>query len=849
MLIQGLLILIFVVIISFMAFLYFSLRGAPSSIDLTFNPPGITKIYASDGTPLARLFVENRQVVPIERIPKDLQNATVAFEDKRFYQHSGIDIQGIGRSLFRNIKNGDLKGQGGSTITQQLARNMGVEGLTREKSVQRKMHEWIVATQIEKSYTKPQILEMYLNQVNYGQNAFGVQAAAQTYFGKDVNKLDLAQCALLAGLPNRPTVFNPYKDKKAAKIQRDIVLDNMSQQHYITPEQYAKAKAEYIHLAAPKPPKQGNQIFHAPYFVDYVIDQLKKKYGQDTLLRGNLNVYTTLNLTMQEQAEKALQSGIADARDRGATQGCLVAMDPKTGEIRSMVGGTDYGKNQFNIVTQARRQPGSSFKAIVYAAAIDSAGYTEDSRVYDAPVTYRTGGKPYSPRDDSAFSYNHVDLRTAMAYSINVPAIKVLKDIGPQTAIFYAHKMGIEMDTPLAPVLSLALGSSEVSPLEMANVYATIASGGNRPVPTPLTRIADAADKTLEDVPPQVETRVLKPETARQLDDMLRAVVTEPRGTGAGAIDVPEARGKTGTTQGHKDVWFIGYTPDLVCAVWAGHPFHDPKTGRDGDAEMEGGAWGATVCVPIWKNFMLQALPVYKAVLAKEAARTKGPVQAKPMPPLPVETKLDGSDASGGTDTYYNSRRYQRRHRRHTYSTDVNGNSQADTTSPDAAAAPVSDATNNADGTSAATVDNDTGLLAPPGAPNSHRETFATGAAPNVMSPQYDTPPPDASASGTSADGSASPRRRTRRRQNTVTDPAGTPTGDTSGDSQSPRRRATAPAAPRPRPEQQYVTVRVNPNDGKLATKWTPQYVERRYPKGQEPHSYSHMDQPPPGER
>ena len=853
MLMQGITILICVVIISILAFLYFSLRGAPSSIDLTFNPPGITKIYAADGTPLARLFVENRVVVPIERIPKDLQNATVAFEDKRFYQHSGIDLQGIGRSLFRNIKNGDLKGQGGSTITQQLARNMGVEGLTREKSVQRKLHEWLVATQIEKSYTKPQILEMYLNQVNYGQNAFGVEAAAQTYFGKDVDKLDLAQCALLAGLPNRPTVFNPYKDKNAAKLQRDIVLDNMLAQHYITPDQCAKAKAEYIHLAAPKPPKQGNQIFHAPYFVDYVVDQLKKKYGQDALLRGNMNVYTTLNLTMQEQAEKTLQDGIKDAHDRGATQGCLIALDPKSGEIRAMVGGTDYGKNQFNIVTQARRQPGSSFKAIVYSAAIDSGAYTEESRVYDAPVTFHaSGGKAYTPRDDSGYSYNHVDLRTAMAYSINVPAVKVIKDIGPQTAIFYAHKMGIEPDTPLAPVLSLALGSSGVSPLEMADVYATIAAGGNRPVPTPLTRIADASDKTLEDIPAQVETRVLKPETAHQVDDMLRAVVTEPKGTGAGAIDVPEARGKTGTTQGHKDVWFIGYTPELVCVVWAGHPVHNAKTGRDGDAEMEGGAWGGTVCVPIWRNFMLQALPVYKTVLAKEAARTKGAIVPKPMPPLPTVTKLDGSDGSDPsdeTDTYYNSRRYRRRHRRHTDNTDFNA--PTDTTSPDAASPAVTDATDNADGTRSATVDNDTGLLAPPGAANSHRETFATGAAPSVMSPQYDSPSSDGSAGGTSPDSGSAPRRRTRRRPSanpaSTGDSSGT-TGDNSGDNPAPRPRRRA-AAPRPRQEQQYVTVRVNPNDGKLATKWTPQVIERRFPKGQEPRSYSNLDPPPPGER
>ena len=573
----GVTLLVLVAVITFLACMAYQLKDAPSSIDINYDPAGRTFIFSSDGVMLAKLYTENREKVTIDKIPKDLQNATVAFEDRRFYTHSGIDFPGIGRALWQNVKHGDVRGQGGSTLTQQLARNMGVEGLNRDKTLGRKLHEMLVAAQIEKSYTKQQILEMYLNQVNYGAGAYGVQAAAQTYFGMSVSKCDLSHCALLAGLPNRPAYLNPYRNKKAALAQRDIVLSHMLSEGYITPQQCADAKAEFIHLAAPRPPKQGSQIYHAPFFVNYVVDQMRQKYGPDYLGRGNLRVETTLNWPMQQAAEASLVSGIERAGGRGPTQGCLVCLDQKTGQIKAMVGGTDYSKSQFNIVTQARRQPGSSFKAVVYAAAIDSHVVTEQTRVYDAPQTYSNGGKPYTPRDDNGYSYNHVSLRTAMAYSINVPAVKVIKMLGPRTAIQYARLMGVT--SPLDPVLSLALGSSGVTPLEMATVYATIANGGNHPQPTPFTRLADLSGATIEDLPPAVESRVLQPSTVAQLDDMLRAVVTEPRATGNNVADVSEARGKTGTTQGHKDVWFVGYDPNLTCAVWAGHPVYT-KNGK-----------------------------------------------------------------------------------------------------------------------------------------------------------------------------------------------------------------------------------------------------------------------------
>lgn len=837
--IQAISILILVAIIAAMVFVGMQLKHAPSSIDITFNPPGRTLIYSSDGTLLARLYVENRRVVPISQIPKDLQNATVAFEDKRFYEHSGIDVQGIIRALGRNIESGDLTGQGGSTITQQLARNMGVDGLTKQKSISRKVHEWVIANQIEKSYTKQRILEMYLNQVSYGQGAYGVQAAAQTYFGKSVDKLDLAQCALLAGLPNRPSYFNPYKDKAAAKAQRDIVLTNMLAQHYITPDQYNTAKAEYIHLAAPKPPKQGSQVFHAHYFVDYVVQQLKQRYGAKALLEGNMRVETTLNWPMQEIAEKAVQNNIAGARHFNVTQGALVALDPKTGQIKAMVGGVDYKTSQFNIAAYGRRQPGSSFKAIVYSAAIDSGAVNENSTSFDGPVTFQNGGSPYSPRDDGRFLYRNVTLRTAMALSINVPAVKVIHLIGPQTAIRYARIMGVT--SPLDPVLSLALGSSGVTPLEMADVYATIASGGNHPVPTSLTRIADINGKTIEDIPPAVETHVLKPSTVTQVDDMLRAVVTE--GTGRPVADVPDARGKTGTTQGHKDTWFVGYTPQLVCAVWAGHPVHNAKTGRDSyGEEMSRGAWGMSVCAPIWRDFMLKAGPIYQAALAKEAAKHKSD-----QPTAPAQITNPNAAI---TETTSDSSATRERHSRHREPDTANSATAA---TGFANQPSVTDRTENPDGTTTATVDDDTGLLAPPGSPNSHQETFQPGAAPTVMSPQYDNSSPTNSApADTSSIDTPPAQPRHRKQRDHATDgtrtdsPPSTVIGTASNTTSD--NTVSAPPPPPAPPKPQYVTVRINPEDGLLATKWTPQYVLKTYVKGKQPKRYSKMYKPPPGE-
>ena len=768
---------------------FFVLKQTPTTINLDAVPLGITYIYSSDGTELAEFFTERRKVVPVDDIPKYMQDATVAFEDKRFYQHQGVDFKGIGRALSSNLRHGDMKGEGGSTIIQQLARNIGVEGLDRRKSFGRKVKELIVANQIEKSYTKQEILTMYLNLVNYGSGAYGVEAAAEVYFNKHVKQLDLAQCALLAGLPNRPNEFSPYKDMKAAKAQQGRVLTLMLEQGMVTPQQFQHATNETIKLAGAKPSQQGSQIFHAPYFVNYVVDQIQRKYGRDRIYEGNLKIYTSLNWPMQQIAERAVENGIADAGGRGPTQGALVALDPATGEIKAMVGGVDYKKSQFNIAAQARRQPGSSFKAVVYSAAINDGSVKESTTVLDERVVFPGTPKPYVPKDDSGYSDRRVTLREAMAQSINVPAIKVLYLIGPKTAVRYARMMGVE--SPLDPVLSLALGSSGVTPLEMASVYSTFPAGGNHPEPAAWTRLTDMQDNVIEDVPPAIETHVLQKETVTQLDDMLRAVVTEGTADKVEGMP-PDARGKTGTTQGHKDVWFVGYTPDLVCAVWAGHPIYKSKNLPPAyGEEMEGNAWGATVCAPIFARFMSQSLPVFRSYKAKEVARLKAhpsaPVTHPASVPVPT-TQPPPDDTNPSPDT-----------------------------PPAAAPAHKSAPHDNGDGTVTVTVDDATGLLAPDGSAGSHSETFTAGTEPTTLSPQYTVTPaaPDAGA-GTPAPTDTPRSRRHRRRHD-------------SGDG--------------------TVTVVINPEDGLLATRYCPQQVSQTFQAGQEPHEYSPMYPPPPGEQ
>jgi len=830
-------VIILVAILSITVLVCYVLKHTPNT-PLGFSAPkGRTQILSEDGVMLARLYTENRVVVPLEKIPKNLQNATVALEDKRFYQHSGVDAEGIARSVWSDIRYRDWHREGASTLEQQLVRNMGIDGLTTQKTFSRKVHEWIAAAQLERTKSKQEILEMYLNQVNYGSGCWGVEAASETYFGKHVQDLDLAQCAMLAGLPNRPSVYNPYYHKEAAKAQRNIVLANMLDQGFINDDQYEQATTEPIKLISSKPPTVGSQIYSAPYFVNYVIDQLKREYGEDEIDQGNLRVYTSLNFKMQQAAEQVVRDHINPDNQDGPTEAALVAIDPKTGEIKAMVGGLDYKKTNFNLATQARRQPGSLMKMVVYAAAIDSGIVSRTTRVLDTPETFKLGGQTYTPKDDSRPSYDNVSLISAFSQSINIPAVKVLNMMGPETAVRYGHVMGI--NSPLVPVLSLALGSSPVTPLEMTDVYATVANGGNHPEPMPIVRLTDTNDNTIEDVQPSIDQGVLAPATVSFLNDMAAATMVG-FGTAASAGDIPDAHGKTGTTQDHKDVWFIGYTSDIVVGVWAGHPLHNKHTGKDSYGMPMSGAWGNTVAVPIWHDFMLKAIPIIQEEKAKAAAKAaQAAAPAAPAAAQPAAT------TAGSTS--------------------------------EKAAAAKNAAEDNASTVVTVNVDNDSGLLAPEGSPNSHMETFAKVAAPTQMSPQYVTkesapaakptpiPTVDNSDSNgvvpdTDTDTNTAPTDTTQTPQATpqATAPAAAPqTPVLAPPAPKPIQQAAPPPPPAPRPEPAprpiyrqpaTVSVLINPEDGLLATKWDPVTTYRSYTRGSEPKKYSKMYGPPPGE-
>jgi len=572
--------------------LYYSMsRLLPSGPGgLTYQARDATRIYSSDGVLLARLYEENRDVIGIEKIPKDLQNATIAIEDKRFYQHVGFDPYGIARAMWINVRGGSME-QGASTITQQLARNIY---LSRKKTIARKLQEIAMAMAIERRFSKQQILEMYLNEVYYGSGAYGVESAAQTYFGKHTSGLTLPECALIAGLPQRPSGYSPFNDMDASVGRRNVVIQKMADQGFITTETAQQAMAATVHLAH----KPADLRWRAPYFVSYVIQQLGDEYGESTIHNGGLRIYTTLDYRMQETAEDAVRNGVRRFRNLRVGQGALIAMDPQTGGIRAMVGGTDFNKNQFNVVTQGHPQPGSTFKPFVYTAALES-GKTIYSRVPDKRVWLRGRNEaPWPQNYDHRYRNRDVSYLEAVRWSINVPAVLVAKEIGIDKVIRYARALGVTSALP--EDLTMALGSASLTPLEMARAYCAFANGGEAVTSTCVSRVTTADGGVLKDYTPSRQ-RAMRQSTAEGIDTMLRAVVTS--GTGHYVYSrVPNARGKTGTTDQNMHAWFIGYTPELVTAVWVGNDKPRPMLQ----------VWGGNVCAPIWSDFMRVAVPIQK---------------------------------------------------------------------------------------------------------------------------------------------------------------------------------------------------------------------------------------------
>jgi len=554
-----------------------------------YQPARSTRIYARDGSLLGSVYKENRVWVPIAQIPPIVREAFIASEDKNFYRHHGVDFFGIARAAIADLTH--QRQQGASTITQQLARKLF---LNDNYSVSRKIQEALLAMEIERYYTKDEILERYLNLVYLGSGAYGVDAAAHTYFGRGVATLTAGQAAMIAGVVAAPSDYSPYVSMSKAKSRQTRALNLMAESHFITQAQADDAIAAPIVLAGERP--AGLQGYSSPYFTTYVISQLEKLFGKQAVQEGGLQVYTTVDPKLEAAAQEAVDYGVnaALAEGIGAHEAALVSIRPSTGEIVAMIGGAKFSlANQFNRAWQARRQPGSSFKAYVYTAAIDN-GMAASTIVDDSPVSYPMGdGTQWSPQNDDFRYMGAVTLRQALALSRNVVAVKVAQEIGIDRVIDYARRMGVT--SPLEANLSLALGTSDVTVLDQASGYSTIANQGIHVEPSAFRIVKDALGNTvLDDRFPQ-QNEVISAGTAFILTTMLEDVITY--GTGANANIGRPAAGKTGTTSDFKDAWFVGFTPDLVTAVWAGN-----DEGRMSES------YGGNIPARIWARYMRAAL-------------------------------------------------------------------------------------------------------------------------------------------------------------------------------------------------------------------------------------------------
>lgn len=699
-----------------------------------YKPPIVSQVIGDDGSLVGEFYLERRTVVPVDKIPRKLIQAFVAAEDSNFFQHKGIDYFGIVRAAIKNLISMRKK-EGASTITQQVAKSML---LTPEKKFSRKIKEAILATRMEKKLSKDEILYIYLNQIYLGAGAYGVQLAAETYFGKDVENLNLAEMAMLAGLPKAPNTYSPIKHMDRARERQSYVLERMVKEGYITPAEAEHAKNTPIVI---KPMKKVNSEQSA-YFLEQIRIQLEEKYGEDRLYKEGIKIYTTMNAEMQKAAFEAVTRGLKEVDKRqgfrgalkylaesevegfcrqvedgidgptlrtGATyqgvvtkidtarsdltvrvgdrtgnltrrnmswagkmhladsygkpevkgkalglgavievsvvtpdvnragavfaldqtpeaQAALVALDPRSGGVKALVGGYDFKKSQFNRAMQAKRNPGSAFKPIIYAAAIDK-GMTPATIFDDSPVEYESGkDKAWKPKNYDNIYRGNVTMREALTDSINVVSVKILEEIGVNTAIEYAKKLGIT--SPLAANLTLALGSSSLTPLELTTAYAVFASGGYRPTPYFITKVVDGDGKVLEETPtpqipvfgsattavnlmmpsgmtstappvnPLAPVPVMSPETAYIMTNLMESVVNSGTGQRARAVGRPVA-GKTGTTNDMKDAWFVGFVPQLVAGVWVGY---------DQEKSLGAGGSGGQAAAPIWTEFMQRSL-------------------------------------------------------------------------------------------------------------------------------------------------------------------------------------------------------------------------------------------------
>lgn len=583
----------------------------------SYQPKQTSKLYAVDGRFVAELGLERRTLARIEDIPEVVRNAFVITEDKRFYSHSGIDWLRIPGSVLSNLRAGYFK-EGFSTITMQLARNIFPEHLSREKSLIRKIKEARVAREIEQQYPKDRILELYLNQINLGSGAYGVETASQRYFGKKVADLNLAEAATLAAMPKAPGRYNPRRFPERAVQRRNTIIELMRRADVVSDADASLAKAYPLQLARRI---ESGEI--APYYVEWVRQQLEKKFGARLYDEG-LKVYTTLDLDIQTAADRALENQLrameggkygkwnhvtyeqyqakAASRDDAASgespyiQGAAVVVDPRSGAVRAMIGGRDFDDSKFNRATQAMRQPGSTFKPIVYSTAVQN-GRSPATMIDDVPISLpQVDGTTWTPQNYDLKFEGAMPMRRGLMQSRNIIAIRVGMEMGEQAVIDEARRFGIT--TPIPPYPSIFIGSADVYPLELIASYGTFANLGSRVAANAIVRVENQNGDVIWQ-PRPTRTQVLSPGEAWLMVSMMKDVVQ--RGTAAGSVwgagfRVPSG-GKTGTTNDGADVWYVGYTADLVAGVWMG--FDKPQ-------KIISNAQGGRLAAPAFTQLMME---------------------------------------------------------------------------------------------------------------------------------------------------------------------------------------------------------------------------------------------------
>ncbi|HEY3309209.1 MAG TPA: PBP1A family penicillin-binding protein [Desulfuromonadaceae bacterium] len=669
-----------------------------------YKPPIVSQVYGDDGSLVGEFYLERRIVVPVNQMPRKLIQAFVAAEDANFYSHKGIDYFGILRAAVKNIISMRKK-EGASTITQQVTKSML---LTPEKKFSRKIKEAILAQRMEEKLTKDEILYLYLNQIYLGGGAYGVQAASETYFGKNVEQLNLAEMAMLAGLPKAPNAYSPIKHLDKARERQAYVLDRMVREGYITQAEAEHARKADISI---HPMKKVNHDQSA-YFLEHLRIQLEEKYGEDQLYKGGLKIYTTMNAGMQRAAYESVRSGLKavdkrqgyrgpvkylkdsdvdsfcskieegidsavlktgetyqgvvvgfrpekgealvrvgdrtgvlsrknmswagrvgminnygkpekgnksltlgslievsvvspEVNKEGAqfaldqtpdVQAALVAIDPRTGGIKAMVGGYDFRKSQFNRAIQAKRNAGSAFKPIIYAAALDK-GLTPATIIEDSEVEYPDGsGTMWKPKNYDGTFRGPVTMREALTNSINIVSVKIMEQIGATYAAEYAKKLGFS--SPIPANLALALGAASISPMELTSAYAVFANKGVLLPTLFITKVTDNNGTVLQETPAPIPVPVVAPETSYVITNLMQSVVSSGTGYRASVVGRPVA-GKTGTTNDSKDAWFIGYIPQLVTGVWVGY---------DQERSLGAGGSGGQAAAPIWAEFMQKSV-------------------------------------------------------------------------------------------------------------------------------------------------------------------------------------------------------------------------------------------------